>query len=67
MYRAKPYLRETLAPNRCLLREKSASKGGGEGLEKSQQKTDFFHLMASLKDKRHKSKLCEAQPRERGA
>ena len=37
------------APSRCLLREKSASKGGGEGLEKSQQKTDFFNLTASIR------------------
>ena len=47
-YRAESYLKETSAPKRCLWREKSASKGGGEGFEKSQQKTDFFLLMASL-------------------
>ena len=41
---AKPYLKGTLAPNRYLLSKKSASKGGGEGLEKSQQKTDFFNF-----------------------
>ena len=31
LYRAKPYLKETSAPSRCLLREKSASKGEGKG------------------------------------
>ena len=36
-----------MAPNGYLLSEKSASKGGGRGL-KSQQKTDFFILTASL-------------------
>ena len=44
LYRAEPYLKETSAPNRYLLSKKSASKGGGEGLEKSQQKTDFFNF-----------------------
>ena len=48
MYRAEPYLKETSALNRYLLSEKSASKGGGEGFKKSQQKTDFFILTASL-------------------
>ena len=44
MYRAEPYLKGTSAPNRYLLSEKSASKGGGEGFKKSQQKTDFFNF-----------------------
>ena len=43
-YQAEPYLKETSAPNRYLLSKKSASKGGGVGLEKSQQKTDFFNF-----------------------
>ena len=34
--------------SRYLLSEKSASKGGREGFEKSQQKTDFLILTASL-------------------
>ena len=45
---AEPYKKGTSAPNRYLLSKKSASKGGGEGFKKSQQKTDFFILTASL-------------------
>ena len=44
MYHDEAYLKGTSALNRYLLSEKSASKGGGEGFKKSQQKTDFFNF-----------------------
>ena len=48
MYRAEPYLNETSALNRYLL-SKSQQAKEGERFKKSQQKTDFFILMASLR------------------